>query len=109
MLEVFACGIYTTQGCSSIWDFLYKFLIPTLIAVGIGLAAISFVVSAISIITSAGDEKLSQSAYEQLQGNIIGTVVLLLAFTIFSLIIDSITGGASISSVSNTSNFLTAP
>jgi len=94
MINVFACGIFDATGCEeSIWVFIYTFLVPTLFAVGIGLAIISFLMSAISFITSAGDTKATDEAIEKFKGSAIGLGVILLASLIIYLIISIISPG----------------
>lgn len=94
MLNVFACGTFSASGCEeSIWVFLYAFLIPTLIAIGIGIGIIYILSAAISLITSAGDDTETKNAWENLKAGFIGLVILLIAFTIIQVIINSISGG----------------
>lgn len=101
MFLVNACGYFSASGCGdNIWNYLYKFLIPTLLATGIGLGIIALLVSAITIITSAGDTKLSEEGFEKLKGSIVGIVILLLAFTIVSVVIQSITGSTTTNNTS---------
>jgi hypothetical protein len=93
MFLVNACGYFDATGCGdNIWNYLYKFLIPTLLATGIGLGIVALLVSSISIVTSAGDTKMTEDALEKIKGNFIGIVVLLLAFVIVNVIIQSLTG-----------------
>ena len=99
MFLVNACGYFNATGCGdNIWNYLYNFLIPTLIATGIGLGIIALLVSSISIITSAGDSKMTEDALEKLKGNFIGIVVLLLAFTIVNVVLQSLTGSTTLNS-----------
>lgn len=97
MFLVNACGYFNATGCGdNIWNYLYKFLIPTLLATGIGLGIVALLVSSITIITSAGDSKMTEDALEKLKGNFIGIVVLLLAFTIVNVILQSLTGSTTL-------------
>lgn len=106
MLNVFACGLFDAKGCEeSVWVFLYTFLVPTLLAVGVGLAIVSFLMSAIGFVTSAGDQKATEEATEKLKGSAYGLAVVLLAFLIFQLIVSIVTGN-SIPTVSDISGGL---
>ncbi len=88
MFKVFACGTFDASGCEeSIWVFLYTFLIPTLLAIGIGIGIIAVLASAISFVTSAGDTKSTEEAVEKIKGSMIGLVVVLSAYLIIQVII----------------------
>jgi len=101
VLNVFACGTFSASGCEeSIWVFLYAFLIPTLIAIGIGIGIVFILSSAISIITSAGNDNEMKEAWEKIKGGFIGLVILIVAFTIIQILINSTTGGVINSDIS---------
>lgn len=91
MINVFACGLFDATGCEeSIWVFIYTFLVPTLFATGIGLAVISFLMSAISFITSAGDTKATEEAVEKFKGSAIGLGIILLSSLIIYILINAL-------------------
>ena len=93
MITVFACGTFNASGCGeSVWVFLYTFLIPTLLAIGVGIGVISVLSSAITLITSAGDTKATEDAWEKFKGSMIGLVIVILAYTIITVIASSIGG-----------------
>lgn len=94
MFNVFACGLFDAKCEESVWQLLYTFLIPTLLAIGIGLAIISFLVAAISYITSAGDTKATEEATQKLMNSAIGLAIVLTAFLIVQLIISITSGGS---------------
>jgi len=101
MFSVHACGLFDAKGCEeSIWVFLYTFLVPTLLALGIGLAVIALLVSAVGFVTSAGDTKATEESFEKLKGSLIGVAVLLLVFVIFQIIVSVLTGGTFVSDIS---------
>jgi hypothetical protein len=101
MLLVLACGTFDASGCDeSVWVFLYTFLIPTLLAIGIGISIVSFLATAVSFVTSAGDTKGTEEAVEKLKGSAIGLALILLAYIIVQVIISSLSGGAIFSDIS---------
>lgn len=93
MKSVLACGLFDAKCEESVWQLLYTFLIPTLLAMGIGLAVISFLVAAVSYITSAGDAKATEEATQKLTNSAIGLAIVLTAFLIVQLIISITSGG----------------
>lgn len=101
MFKSFACGVFDAKGCEeSVWVFLYTFLVPTLLAVGIGLGIISLLLSAVSLITSTGDSKATEEALEKLKGTFIGLVIVIIAFTIIQIIISTVSGGTPVYDIS---------
>ena len=81
------CGIFKIQGCKDVFEIIFGSLVPSLYIVIFALSAIFFLVGAIKLVTSAGSPEQVKSAWAQIQSNFVGLVVLLLAVTIFFVVI----------------------